>query len=121
MRYLAGLAHGDFGPSFHFKDFRVTELIAQGLPVSLTLGLAAALLAFLLGVPLGASPPGARTRAPDHALMGFALLGIALPGFVVGPLLALVFGIYWPCSASRARSPATRATWCCRWSRWRCR
>ena len=46
-RYLAGLARGDLGPSFRYKDFRVTELIAQGLPLSLTIGLAAALLAFL--------------------------------------------------------------------------
>src|SRR5678816_3583682 len=40
-RYLAGLAHGDLGPSLRFKDFRVTELIASGLPLSLTIGLAA--------------------------------------------------------------------------------
>ena len=46
--------HGDLGPSFRYKDFRVTELIARGLPLSLTIGLAAALLAFLVGVPLGA-------------------------------------------------------------------
>jgi len=52
-RYLAGLVRGDFGPSFKFKDFSVTELIAQGLPVSLMLGLSAVLLALLIGVPLG--------------------------------------------------------------------
>ena len=45
---------GDLGPSLRFKDFRVTELIAEGLPLSLTIGLAAAALAFLIGVPLGA-------------------------------------------------------------------
>src|SRR4029077_1995844 len=43
--YLSGLAHGDFGPSLRQRDFTVRELIAQGLPVSLTLGLAALLLA----------------------------------------------------------------------------
>ena len=48
------LAHGDLGPSLRYKDFRVTELIADGLPLSLTIGLAAAVLAFLVGVPLGA-------------------------------------------------------------------
>ena len=52
-RYLAGLVQGDFGPSFKFKDFSVTELIAQGLPVSLMLGLSAVLLALLVGIPLG--------------------------------------------------------------------
>jgi oligopeptide transport system permease protein len=95
-RYLAGLAHGDLGPSFRFKDFRVTELIATGLPLSLTIGLAAALLAFLVGVPLGAYAAWRANSLVDHSLMGFAMIGVVLPGFVVGPVLALVFGIYWP-------------------------
>ncbi len=52
-RYLRSLAHGDFGPSYKQRDFSVTELIAQGLPVSATLGASALLLALALGVPLG--------------------------------------------------------------------
>ena len=52
-RYLGGLLHGDLGPSFRYKDYRVTELIAQGLPVTLTIGRAALLLAVSIGVPLG--------------------------------------------------------------------
>jgi len=95
-RYLAGLAHGDLGPSFRYKDFRVAELIGSGLSVSLTIGLAAALLAFLGGVPLGAWAAWRANSWSDHAIMGFALLGTILPGFVVGPVLALLFGIYWP-------------------------
>ncbi|HEV7606164.1 MAG TPA: ABC transporter permease subunit [Steroidobacteraceae bacterium] len=94
--YLAGVVRGDLGPSLRFKDFRVTELIASGLPLSLTIGLAAALLAFLVGVPLGALAAWRANSFTDHALMGFSMLGVVLPGFVVGPLLALVFGIYWP-------------------------
>jgi len=95
-RYLTGLAHGDLGPSFRYKDFRVAELIGSGLPVSLTIGLAAALLAFLGGVPLGAWAAWRAGSIADHSVMGFALIGAILPGFVVGPVLALVFGIYWP-------------------------
>jgi len=95
-RYLAGVARGDLGPSFRYKDFYVTELIASGLPLSLTIGLAAALLAFLIGVPLGALAAWRANSFTDHALMSFSMLGVVLPGFVVGPLLALVFGIYWP-------------------------
>ena len=95
-RYLSGVAHGDLGPSFRFKDYKVTELIATGLPLSLTIGLAAALLAFLVGVPAGAVAAWRADSWVDHGLMGLALTGIVLPGFVVGPLLALVFGIYWP-------------------------
>jgi oligopeptide transport system permease protein len=94
-RYLAGLARGDLGPSLRFKDFRVAELIASGLPLSLTIGLAAATLAFLAGVPLGVYAARRRNRV-TRTLMNLSMLGVVLPGFVVGPLLALLFGIYWP-------------------------
>jgi oligopeptide transport system permease protein len=95
-RYLAGVIRGDLGPSFRYKDFGVTELIATGLPLSLTIGLTAAALAFLVGVPVGAWAAWRAGSFADHALMNLTLLAIVLPGFVVGPLLALVFGIYWP-------------------------
>jgi oligopeptide transport system permease protein len=95
-RYLAGAVRGDLGPSFRYKDFRVQELISRGLPLSLTIGLWAALLAFALGVPIGALAAFRAGSVLDHALMNFSLLGVVLPSFVVGPLLALVFGIYWP-------------------------
>jgi len=95
-RYLAGVVQGDLGPSLRYKDFTVTELIARGLPLSLTIGLAAALLAFFTGVPLGAYAAWRANSVADHAIMSFSIMGVVLPGFVVGPLLALLFGIYWP-------------------------
>ena len=95
-RYLGGLARGDLGPSLRFKDFRVAELIATGLPLSLTIGLFAATLAFLLGVPLGVYAARRQESLGARTLMNFSMIGVVLPGFVVGPLLALVFGIYWP-------------------------
>jgi oligopeptide transport system permease protein len=95
-RYLAGVVQGDLGPSLRYQDFTVTELIARGLPLSLTIGLAAALLAFFTGVPLGAFAAWRANTLVDHAIMSVSMLGVVLPGFVVGPLLALVFGIYWP-------------------------
>ena len=48
--YMDRLAHGDLGPSFKTRDFTVTQLIADGLPVSLHLGLTAMIVAILLGV-----------------------------------------------------------------------
>ena len=95
-RYLGALLRGDLGPSFRFKDFSVNELIASGLPLSLTIGLAAALLAFLVGVPLGAWAAWHSRSRVARLLISLSLLGVVLPAFVVGPLLALVFGIYWP-------------------------
>lgn len=93
-RYLRGLLHGDFGPSYKYRDFTVTELIAGGLPISISLGVAAVLCAVLIGVPLGSLAALRRNQWPDRVLMIVAVLGIAVPGFVIAPLLALVFGIY---------------------------
>lgn len=93
-RYVAGLLRGDFGPSFKFRDFTVSELIGSGLPVSLTIGIAALLLAIALGVPAGVWAALARGRWPDRLLMSFAVAGISVPVFVVAPFLALVFGIW---------------------------
>ena len=94
LRYLNGLVHGDFGPSFKLRDFSVGELIAQGLPLSLTLGSAAILLAVLLGIPLGMAAALRRNTAADYGITALVVMGIALPSFVTGPLFALVFGLY---------------------------
>ncbi len=94
-RYLGALAHGDFGPSFKYKDFSVTELIRQGLPVTLELGAIALSLALALGIPIGTFAALRHNRAADYLTMGFAVAGIAIPSFVVLPLLALLFGIHW--------------------------
>src|SRR5207302_61948 len=94
LRYLRGLAHGDLGPSFKQRDYSVRQLIGQGLPLSVTLGLAAVVLAVLVGIPLGVAAARWRNTALDYGVTGFAVLGIALPSFVTGPLFALVFGLY---------------------------
>ena len=94
VHYLGGLLRGDFGPSFKQRDFTVGELIAQGLPVSLTVGAAAILLAVLIGIPLGVGAALRRNTAADYGITGLVVLAIALPSFVIGPLFALVFGLY---------------------------
>ncbi|MFD2192328.1 oligopeptide ABC transporter permease OppB [Pistricoccus aurantiacus] len=93
LRYMGNLLQGDFGPSFKYKDFSVTDLIAQGFPVSLELGFWAILLALVIGLPLGVIAALKRNSAVDHAVMGVALAGIAVPNFVIAPILALVFGV----------------------------
>jgi oligopeptide transport system permease protein len=93
-RYLRALAHGDFGPSLKQRDFSVTELIAQGLPVSAALGITAIVLAILVGIPLGIAAAVWKQSAVDVGITSLVVLGIALPGFVTGPLLALIFGVY---------------------------
>jgi oligopeptide transport system permease protein len=93
-RYVRGLLHGDFGPSYKFRDFTVSELIAGGLPVSLTLGSAAMLLALAVGIPAGIWAALSRGGAADRLVMAVAVAGVSIPVFVVAPLLALVFGIW---------------------------
>lgn len=93
-RYLANLLHGDFGPSFKYQDYSVTELIWNGFPVSLRLGGLALILALVLGTGLGALAALRQNSATDHAVMATAMGGITIPNFVMAPLLALVFGVY---------------------------
>jgi oligopeptide transport system permease protein len=93
-RYLRGLLQGDLGPSFRMKDFTVAELIGRGLPVTFSIGAAALLLALALGIPLGLVAGLRQNGWVDHTVMGVALAGIAIPSFVVAPVLALVFGLY---------------------------
>ncbi|MDB6098735.1 MAG: oligopeptide transport system permease protein [Gammaproteobacteria bacterium] len=93
-RYLKSVAHGDFGPSFRYKDFTVTELIAQGVPVTFTLGVIAMALALIVGIPLGTFAALHHNTAADYVTMSFAVMGIAIPTFVVLPFLGLLFGVY---------------------------
>ncbi len=94
FRYLGQIAVLDFGPSFQYKDWTVNELIAQGFPVSLTVGLAAMVLAFVLGTLLGIAAALRQNTAVDYSLMGFAMLGISIPNFVIAPVLILLLAVY---------------------------
>ena len=94
LRYLRGLARGDFGPSLRQRDFTVSELIGRGLPLSATLGLCAIALALITGIPAGIAAALWRSPRADVAIAAIGALGVALPSFVIGPLLALVFGVH---------------------------
>jgi oligopeptide transport system permease protein len=92
-RYLWGLAHFDFGPSMKYMDYSVTELIVQGLPVSIEVGLSAMVLAAIAGVALGIAGALRRNGVTDFTAGVIAMTGIAVPTFVIGPLLQIVFGL----------------------------
>jgi oligopeptide transport system permease protein len=94
LRYLRALAHGDFGPSLRQRDFTVSELIARGLPLSAALGLCAIALALITAIPAGIAAALWRGPGADLAIAAVGALGVALPSFVIGPLLALVFGVH---------------------------
>jgi len=94
LLYLERLAHFDLGPSYKNKDFTVTQMIADGLPVSARLGLSAMLLAIAVGVTLGIVSALNQNRLPDYSVMSIAMLGITIPTFVTAPILTLIFGVY---------------------------
>ena len=94
FRYLSQVAVLDFGPSIQYKDWTVNELIGQGMPVSLTIGLAAMVLAFFMGTFLGITAALRQNTRADYSLMGVAMLGISIPNFVIAPILILLLAVY---------------------------
>lgn len=92
--YITRLAQGDFGPSLVYRDFTVSELVAQGLPISLTLGGLSIVLALLIGVSAGLFAAVRAGKVADKAIMMMATVATALPTFVTGPALALLFGLW---------------------------
>ncbi|CAM3796504.1 oligopeptide ABC transporter permease OppB [Avibacterium gallinarum] len=91
--YLKDLAHGDFGPSFKYKDYSVNQLVAQSFPVSLKLGFSAFLIALVCGISAGVIAALKQNKWLDYLIMTFAMTGIVVPSFVVAPLLVLIFSI----------------------------
>lgn len=93
VRYLGDVLQGDFGPSFKYKDFSVNELIWGGFPTSAKLGGIAILLALCIGLVAGSMAALRQNTAADYSTMAFAMIGIAIPNFVVAPILTLSLGV----------------------------
>jgi oligopeptide transport system permease protein len=96
-RMLSNTLQGDFGNSLRYRGQSVNEILRNSLPVSASIGLAAYLLALLVGVTTGAIAALRQNSGLDHASMGFAMIGISLPNFVLGPILVLTFALtfFW--------------------------
>ena len=93
VRYLGGVLRGDLGPSYRYRDYTVSELIANALPVSMRLGALAMLLALALGIAAGVLAALRKNTVLDRLVTGFAMIGISVPVFVVAPLMVLVFAV----------------------------
>jgi oligopeptide transport system permease protein len=94
VNYVGGVVQGDFGPSLRNKDKDVGELIAEGFPVSLTIGVLAISLALLTGTVLGLWAGLRQNTGVDYGVMSLAMVGISVPTFVTGPILGLIFGVW---------------------------
>jgi oligopeptide transport system permease protein len=86
--------HLDFRASYRLKDFTVNEVIAQGFPVSASLGIFALTFAISLGMTAGVISAVRRNTAYDYAFMGLATLGIAVPNFVLAGI-SIIIVVFW--------------------------
>jgi oligopeptide transport system permease protein len=96
VRHLGNAARFDLGASFRLVDFTVNEIIAQGLPVSASLGIVALGFALALGITAGVVSAVRRGTVADAGLMTAATVGIALPNFVIAGILIILLVFLWP-------------------------
>ena len=95
VKYLNNLLHGDLGTSFKRQDTTVNELIANGFPVSASVGIWGVALARAVGIPLGMVAAVKRGKLPDAFSMVFATIGVSVPSFVVCVLMMYLFCEKW--------------------------
>jgi oligopeptide transport system permease protein len=92
-RWFVGVLHFDLGPSLKLRDYNVSELIAIGFPTSLEVGAWAMLISTLAGMALGIAGALRRNGPIDYSAGAIAMVGVAVPIFVIGPLLQILFGL----------------------------
>ena len=93
LLYLKGLLQGDLGASFRYSDWSVNDLVAAALPVSLAIGGIAMLLAVVIGVSRGIFAALRQNSLVDYFVMLLGNVGSAVPSFVMGPVMIMVFAI----------------------------
>jgi len=93
LDYVGGVLQGDFGPSYKTLGKSVNDLIADGLPVSLTIGFLTMAISLVIGTALGIYAGLRQNSAADYGVMGIAMIGISVPSFVIGPILILLLAL----------------------------
>jgi peptide/nickel transport system permease protein len=93
VKWVANAAQGEFGISYRMGK-PVAELIAERLPATMELVLLSALLALLIGVPMGVHTGLKRHSWLSRVFLTVSLIGISLPTFLIGILLILIFGVW---------------------------
>jgi len=93
LLYLKSLLQGDLGASFRYADWSVNDLVANALPVSAVIGGGSLLLSVVIGVAVGIVAALRQNSAVDYGVMLIGNVGSAVPSFVLGPVLIIVFAI----------------------------
>jgi len=91
------IGHGDLGPSLSYEGWSVNDVLRYSLPVSITLGLVAMLIAMVGGCAIGVVGALRRGGVIDYTSLGVAMIGISLPPFVVAGMLLSIFSdhLHW--------------------------
>jgi len=92
-RYIKGLITWDLGPSFKYQGRTITEIIQEGFPISMTLGLQALFLSISFGITLGCIAALKHLKWQDHLTMVWAVLGISVPSFILATFLQYFFAM----------------------------
>jgi oligopeptide transport system permease protein len=87
FEYMQGLCHLDLGPSFKYQGRTVNEIIREGFPVSLCLGLEALFLSLFFGTLLGSLSASKQGKWQDRSTMFLAILGLSVPSFLLATFL----------------------------------
>lgn len=93
LNYLARVVRFDFGPSYTYQTDSVNEIIARAFPISFQIGSLAFCIALALGLTAGVVAAVNKNKLWDYFPMSLAMAGICVPTFVMGPILALIFGL----------------------------
>jgi oligopeptide transport system permease protein len=111
LKQIRNYLHGDLGLSLRMEGRPVTEIIGQAFPVSLLLGIVAMVIALLIGIPAGCIAAAKKNGLLDAGSMAIAMIGICLPSFVIGPILAECFGRYLKWFPAMGWSSSSPQTW----------
>ena len=107
LRYMGGLLHGDFGPSYKYTGKTVNDFIETGFPVSAKIGLITVVFVLLAAIPMGIFAAVKNGKWQDMLIMAVATIGVTIPSFVIASLLIYFFShqlgwtpAYWDWSAA---------------------
>jgi oligopeptide transport system permease protein len=93
VNWFTDFVQGDFGPSYRYPNRTVNDIIGDGLPTTVHLGIMAFVLAVAIGIPLGILAALGHNRLPDYLATGVSVIGISTPSFVLAIVLVVLFSV----------------------------
>ena len=106
ITWFTNFIQGDLGPSYRYINRSVNDIIGDGLPTTIHLGLMAFALAVFIGIPLGIIAALGHNRLPDYLATGISVIGISTPSFVLAIVLVVTFSValnWFPATSNQWR------------------